>query len=113
MTISNRNYLRDILKELDDIILFTADGESAFMQDIRTQKAVIRSYEVIGEICKRLPPEFRTANPQIRWRTLISFRDFLAHNYDYIGLRYVWDAVKDAPDLRQTFQDLHESTPDE
>lgn len=105
-------YLQDILQEIDDIIAFTIEGEAAFMQDVKTQKAVIRSYEVIGEIGKRLPDDFRTANTQIGWRRLITFRDFLAHNYELIGLRYVWDAVKDAHDLRQAIKDLMENLPD-
>lgn len=76
------------------------------MNDVKTQKAVIRSYEVIGEICKRLSAELRDSNPQIAWRKLITFRDFLAHNYDFIGLRYVWEAVEDLPALRDAVQSL-------
>lgn len=107
------NYLYDILQELDDILAFTVEGETAFMQDVKTQKAVIRSYEVIGEIGKRLSDDFRTANTQINWRRLITFRDFLAHNYELIGLRYVWDAVKDVHNLRGTIQALLESLNDD
>ncbi len=98
------DYLQDILQEVDDIIAFTSEGEDAFMKDVKTQKAVIRSYEVIGEISKRLPSDFRTAHTEIDWRKLITFRDFLAHNYEFIGLRYVWDAVQDASNLRGTIE---------
>jgi uncharacterized protein with HEPN domain len=96
----NADYLRDMLEELDDVAAFTIDGKAAFMVDLKTQKAVIRTYEVIGEIAKRLPADLRAANPQIDWRKLITFRDFLAHNYDEIGLRFVWAAVEDVPKLR-------------
>ena len=113
MSKTTADYLRDLLQELDDITAFTSEGESAFVQDVKTQKAVIRSYEVIGEIGKRLPDEFRKANPQVDWRRLITFRDFLAHNYELIGLRYVWDAVKDAPNLRATIENMLASLPDE
>ncbi|XWX03575.1 HepT-like ribonuclease domain-containing protein [Aggregatilineales bacterium SYSU G02658] len=108
-----RDYLQDLLNELDDIIIFSSDGERAFMQDAKTQKAVIRSYEVIGEITKRLPDQFRLTNPQIDWRKLITFRDFLAHNYELIALRYVWAAVEDARNLRVTIQTLIDSLPAE
>jgi uncharacterized protein with HEPN domain len=37
-------YLRDFLQELDDISAFMVEGEAVFMTDVRTQKAVIRSY---------------------------------------------------------------------
>jgi len=63
MSKSSADYLRDMLQELDDVTAFTADGQAAFMADLKTQKAVIRTYEVIGEIAKRLPAELRAANP--------------------------------------------------
>jgi uncharacterized protein with HEPN domain len=68
MSRTTADYLRDILQELDDIAAFTGEGQEAFMNDVKTQKAVIRSYEVVGEICKRLPDSIRTANAQIDWR---------------------------------------------
>ncbi len=58
-TKNSAGYLRDMLQELDDIGAFTVEGETAFLQDVKTQKAVIRSYEVIGEIAKRLPADLR------------------------------------------------------
>ncbi len=61
---------------------FTADGREVFIGDEKTQYAVIRAYEVVGEIVKRLPQSLREANPQIDWRKLVGFRDFLAHNYE-------------------------------
>lgn len=104
MSKTHEDYLYDLLLELDDVVAFTVDGEDAFKSDVKTQKAVIRSYEVVGEICKRLPDDFRASHPQIDWRKLITFRDFLAHNYELIGLRYVWDAVKGVHNLRAAFQ---------
>lgn len=113
MSKTTADYLHDLVQELDDILAFTTEGEAAFMQDVKTQKAVIRSYEIIGEIGKRLPDDFRTANTQIDWRRLITFRDFLAHNYDLIGLRYVWDAVKDVNNLKAAVQALLVSLADD
>lgn len=93
-------YLRDLLNELNDVAAFTANGRGSFVNDHKTQKATIRCYEVIGEIAKRLPESIRLTNPQIDWRKLIGFRDFLAHNYEDIILEFVWQAVEDLPNLR-------------
>ncbi len=108
MSKTNVDYVRDIVEELEDILTFTSEGQQTFMESEVIQKAVVRSYEVIGEICKRLPSELRDANAQINWRKLITFRDFLVHNYDKINLRYVWEAVEDAPALRAAFRELLE-----
>jgi uncharacterized protein with HEPN domain len=95
-----------LLQELADIAAFTVDDETAFVQDAKTQKAVIRCYEVIGEIAKRLPAELHDTHDKIDWRELITFRDFLAHNYDKIVLRYLWDAVEDLPKLKMSVKKL-------
>jgi uncharacterized protein with HEPN domain len=113
MSKSDAAYLRDLLQELDDVVAFTVDGEKAFMADVKTQKAIIRSYEVVGEICKRLSPDLRTENTQIDWRTLITFRDFLAHNYEFITLRYIWDAVQDLPNLRASVEVILAALPED
>lgn len=98
------DYLNDLLKEIDDIIAFTLDGRATFEKDIKTQKAVVRSYEVIGEIAKRLPQSLRDEYDSIDWRRLIGFRDFLAHNYDRIVVRLLWEAIEDVPNLRQNIE---------
>lgn len=108
---TDHDYLLELLQELADIAAFTINGKDEFMSDVKTQKAVIRSYEVTGEICKRLPVDLRAANPQIDWRRLIGFRDFLAHNYEFIALNFVWDAVADVDSLRKAVETLLASLP--
>lgn len=111
MSKSTRDLLEDLRQELQDIENFTTGGEAEFMSDIRTQKAVIRSYEVVGEITKRLPPPLLEVNSQVEWRKLVSFRNFLAHNYDLIVLRYVWEAVEQLPTLRAAAEAMLASLP--
>ncbi len=49
-----KNYLQDVLLYIADIRSFTTQGKDFFTQDRKTQLAVIRAYEVIGELVKRL-----------------------------------------------------------
>ncbi|MFZ4828489.1 MAG: DUF86 domain-containing protein [Phototrophicaceae bacterium] len=42
----------------------------------------------------------------IEWRKLITFRDFLAHNYECVAYRYIWQTVQDVPALHQAFVKL-------
>jgi uncharacterized protein with HEPN domain len=106
-----RDYLRDMLDYLSRIERYTQSGSEAFHSDEKTQDAVIRCYEVIGEIVKRLPQTFRDEHPQVDWRTLAGFRDFLSHNYDEIILEFVWQAIEDLPALRAAIQTLFDSPP--
>ncbi|MCL4256532.1 MAG: DUF86 domain-containing protein, partial [Anaerolineae bacterium] len=100
------DYLRDILIELDDIRTFTQDGYEAFIRNRMAEKAVIRSYEVIGEIVKRLPQEFCDTHSQIDWRILATFRDYLIHRYDTLDSKRIWVAVQDVDNLHQKIRAL-------
>ena len=58
-------YLKDLLAHVKRISQFTTEGKDVFLKDEKTQFAVIRAYEVIGEIAKRLPQSLRDSNPSI------------------------------------------------
>lgn len=49
---SDSIYLQHILAAIDDIHAYTQDGKDAFMNDRKTQDAVIRKFEIIGEATK-------------------------------------------------------------
>jgi uncharacterized protein with HEPN domain len=54
------DFLRHIQIELDFIFRTTRTIDvGAFMDDEMRTRAVIRSFEIIGEACKNIPEEFR------------------------------------------------------
>jgi uncharacterized protein with HEPN domain len=77
-----RLYLRDILERIDRIEETARQGEALFRQSYMHQDTIIRSFEVIGEIIKRLEPELLTQQPHIQWADYAGFRDILIHQYD-------------------------------
>lgn len=79
MSKTARDYLVDLLDYIRKVADFTQEGHSVFMADEKTQFAVIRAYEVIGEIVKRLPPELLETQPEVEWQAIKEFRDFLSH----------------------------------
>lgn len=71
-----------------------------FDQDIKTQDAVIRRIEIIGEATRRLSQEFRAAHPDIPWQDMAGMRSRLIHGYDEVSLNLVWDVIQhDIPAL--------------
>jgi len=53
----------------------------------------------LPEIAKRLPNDLLEKQPQIEWKQIKGFRDFLAHNYDDVVLKIVWGAIEKLPEL--------------
>jgi uncharacterized protein with HEPN domain len=108
-----RLYLEDLLARITMIEEFTAEGQEAFMTSLKTQEAVIRCFEVMGEVVKRLPADKLAAYPHIPWKQLAGFRDFLIHNYDRVNLEIVWKAVQnDLQPLKITAQAMLDALDD-
>lgn len=56
----------DITEAVGRILQYTSDmtyGE--FVADIRTQDAVVRSLEILGEAVKNLPESFKMQHPEV------------------------------------------------
>jgi len=82
MSRDHRLYLDDIIEAVRRIKEFTDKMEfSTFQEDLKTQDAVVRNLEVIGEASGRLPESVRKLAPNIEWRKIIGIRNILAHEY--------------------------------
>lgn len=102
-----RVYLAQILECIDRIREYTTDGKEVFFADSRTQDAVIRNFEVIGEAAKRIPDEYRNTHREIPWRELVGFRDVLIHQYEGVSVAEVWRIIeKDLEPLREAITAL-------
>jgi uncharacterized protein with HEPN domain len=88
-------YLDDILLACQKIHRYTAGMSfTDFMGDERTYDAVIRNLEIIGEAARNFEPEFQEKYPEIEWRSIMAFRNILAHGYFSIKDEIVWDIVQ-------------------
>ena len=110
-------YLIHILECIERIRAYTRDGRADFMSDSKTQDAVIRNFEIMGEAAKRVSDETRGDAPAVPWRRIGGFRDILIHQYQGIDLDEVWVIVdKELPGLKREIETLlkgYESIDDE
>jgi uncharacterized protein with HEPN domain len=72
-----------------------------FSQDVKTQFAVIRCFEIAGEATKRLPVDFTGAQTDIPWKLMAGMRDRLIHGYDQVDVALLWRTLQtDIPELK-------------
>jgi uncharacterized protein with HEPN domain len=110
---SQRAYLRHALDAIDAVIEYTEGSHDAFFADRKTQDAVIRNIEVLGQAAKGLSAETRAHDDSIPWRQIAGMRDKLIHEYFGVDLALVWDVVeRELPALRPRIAALLKSVTD-
>ena len=92
-------------------------GKDDFLEDKRTQQAVIMSLIIIGEAATKVMDgyaEFADAHPEVPWRSMRGMRNRIAHGYFDINLDLVWDTVQTAlPDLLKQLSGVRRDAEDE
>ncbi|MBI4676485.1 MAG: DUF86 domain-containing protein [Elusimicrobia bacterium] len=112
MTRQYGDYLEDIVHSIGDAKAFIGGmGWPEFRRDRKTQNAVIRSIEVIGEAAKNIPASLRRRYLDIPWKKMAGMRDKLAHEYFGIDLGILWKVVKEdlpplLPMIRRVLKEL-------
>jgi uncharacterized protein with HEPN domain len=66
-----------------------------FLYDIKTQDAVVRNFEIIGEAVKLLPDNFKKKFKSIPWNKIASIRDRLIHQYFGVNYEILWTIIKE------------------
>jgi len=93
------SFLEDILEACRRIAHYIAGlTYDDFLGDEKTQDAVVRNLEIIGEATKSLPTELRKSHPSVPWREMARMRDRLIHHYFGVNVDIVWEiASNDLP----------------
>lgn len=84
-------HIRDAIVQIETYVAGYSFDQ--FLLDKKTQDAVIRQLEVIGEATTNLEEAFKQKNATIPWREISDFRNVLAHEYWDVDLDIVWKAA--------------------
>ena len=78
-----------------------------FLRDAKTQDAVVRNLEIVGEAAKNISDEFKKLHGLIPWKNLAGVRDRLIHHYFGVNFDVIWSIAKDdLPDLIAEFEKI-------
>ena len=103
-------YLRHIADELDFLAGIHAEyDEASISSDGILQRAVARSFEIIGEATKRLGKDFCDKYSGVPWSSMARLRDKLIHHYFGIDYILVWNVIEEeVPRLRNQILEVME-----
>lgn len=97
--------LLDILTSVKAIQSYVAGmTHEQFLNDAKTQDAVLRRLLVAGEAAARLARETCAAFPGIPFHKMVSMRNRVLHDYGNVDLEIVWETVQ--AHLSQVFAEL-------
>ena len=103
----DRLYLTHIKEAIDKIKLYTNGGYEQFANDPKTQDAVIRNFEIIGEASKQINDQTKKLRDDIPWRDVGGLRDVLIHDYMGVDIKEVWNIITNhIPVLEKAIDEL-------
>ena len=112
------DYLEHMQQAATDACSFVDGmGKEDFLEDKRTQQAVIMSLIIIGEAATKIMDayaEFTQTHSEVPWRSMRGMRNRIAHGYFDINLDVVWDTVRMAlPELLKQLPAVRQDAEDE
>ena|SRR3989344_6064993 len=104
------DYLLDIADSIEKIEGFMKGFTLESLRgDQKTQYAVVRGFEIIGEATKNIPISVKHAHKDIPWKKMATMRNKLIHEYFSVNIVVVWKTVKeDFPELKAKISEMLE-----
>ena len=104
----DRDFLLDIREAAERIIGYISEmNYEQFLTDIKTQDAVVRNLEIIGEAVKNLSKALKKEHGEVEWKQIAGMRDKIIHQYFGIQWDIVWSAINDKiPPLKEKIEEM-------
>ena len=89
----DRVYLLHILECIQRIENYIHPGRDAFIQDTKTQDAVLRNLHTLTESTQKLSDKLKASCPEVDWRAISGFRNVVVHDYLGVDIDQIWHIV--------------------
>ena len=101
--IRDQKRLEHILEAINRLQTHAGDlSKEELEQDVLRYYGIVKNIEIIGEAARMLTHAFKTAHPEINWRSIANMRNFLVHEYFQVDSEVVWSVIhKEIVELRE------------
>jgi uncharacterized protein with HEPN domain len=104
-------YLGYVARSIDLIRDWTRAGREDFINDVRTQAAVLYHLQTLTQALGTLPAEHRARYAEVPFRAMKGFRNVIVHDYLSLKMDVVWSVVEEylpqlQPQVAQMIADL-------
>jgi uncharacterized protein with HEPN domain len=101
-------YLAHIEKAILEIQSHTAGlTQETYEADSKTQRAVERNLQIVGEAAHKLSAALKQAHPDIPWDDVYAARNVVVHYYFGVNQKILWDILhQDLGPLLKKVQEL-------
>lgn len=90
-------FLQDMLEEARLALAFVSGmSEEEFLGDVKTQHAVLRALEIIGEAANQVSPGTQALLATVPWPEVIGQRHVAIHHYRKLKMPRIWRTAHDA-----------------
>ena len=91
-----RKNLQAILEAIEKIERYSApfDNDDDFFHHEMNFDATIMQFIVIGEMVSKIDDAFKNEHPDVAWREIKDFRNFVAHDYFGIDSEEIWSIIR-------------------
>lgn len=97
--------IAEAVRRIEHYLKGTTYGK--FLDDTKTQDAVVRNLEIIGEAVKGISASFKAKHQSVAWTDIARMRDKLVHHYFGVNWEIVWDVTEHKlPELSRELKPL-------
>ena len=86
-------YLEGIKEHIAAIKNYLPKTKAAFLEDEKTQDAVLMRLLALGEEISHLSDVFQEKHPELDWFKIVGLRNQIAHGYFEVDPEIIWDTV--------------------
>ena len=106
-----KKQLKDMINTIGTIELYSSSNYETFLEDGKTQDAILYNLIILGEIANVLPQDFKDAHPEIDWSILVDTRNTIIPGKKQNNHSTVWKILHhDLWNLKKSLVNLQKHT---